>query len=107
MNIYTTTATRTDVINALMNRRFNKFYAGKLELTDIIERCETLNLDNIKPCYTLHSVHTDYICSKCDYMEGLERCYLKHTLIKKCIIQGYVAFIFIFENDQRVVYLIR
>ena len=108
MTTRTETITKNEAVNLLMNHKLNKLYAGTLSLVDILERCDMLRLDNIPPHYMLHSIHTDYICFECDYMlDELTRCYTKHTLIKKCVIQGFVSIIFIFENDQRVVYIIR
>lgn len=108
MTTRTETITKQQAINYLLNHTLNKFYAGKLSVVDMLERADALRFENIPPHFRLHSVHTDYITFECDYMrDELTRCYTKHTLIKKCVIQGFVSIIFIFENDERVIYVIR
>lgn len=103
----TETITKTQMINLLINHKLNKFYAGNMNICDILERCDALRFDNIPPHYALHSVHTQYVNFACDYDDELTRCYTLHSVMYRTKIQGYDAVIIIFENDSRVVYVVR
>lgn len=107
-NKRTEVITRGQAIKLLVNRKLNKFYAGTLNVSDILERCDALRLDNIPPHYSVTEIKSQYMVVSCDYDSEYDtRCYFTHTLALYAKIQGYDAVIFIFENDTRVVYLVR